>query len=137
MGSEGPKNITCHVTGFKKFQGVSENPTETIVSNLNEYVSKNGLPTGVKLASCTILETAGEGAKPALFELFERAAPNPDNESVVWVSLHLHSCMDSRIDCLNFLRSYMPILGIYRTIIFATAMNLRNTSKYLFFIGIS
>ncbi|XP_021742805.1 uncharacterized protein LOC110708890 [Chenopodium quinoa] len=91
MGSEGPKNITFHVTGFKKFQGVTENPTETIVSNLNEYVSKNGLPTGVQLASCTILETAGEGARPALYELFEKGASNPDNESVVWVHLGVNS----------------------------------------------
>jgi pyrrolidone-carboxylate peptidase len=31
MGSEGPKAVTIHVTGFKKFQGVAENPTESIV----------------------------------------------------------------------------------------------------------
>lgn len=87
MGSEGPKTFTFHVTGFKKFQGVSENPTETIVSKLNEYALKNGLPTEIKLASCTVLETAGEGARPALYELFESAPANPDNETVVWLHL--------------------------------------------------
>lgn len=91
MGSEGPKNVTFHVTGFKKFQGVAENPTETIVSNLNEYVSKNSLPAGVKLASCTVLETAGEGARPALYQLFETAASNSDNELVVWLHIGVNS----------------------------------------------
>ena len=50
MGSEGPLApavaVTVHVTGFKKFHGVSENPTETIVSNLKEYLKKRGLPKG-------------------------------------------------------------------------------------------
>ncbi|KAF3573747.1 hypothetical protein F2Q69_00061235, partial [Brassica cretica] len=63
MGSEGPKAITIHVTGFKKFLGVSENPTEKIASNLRSYVEKRGLPSGLSLGSCTVLETAGEGAK--------------------------------------------------------------------------
>uniref|UniRef100_A0A0D3DR21 endo-polygalacturonase n=2 Tax=Brassica oleracea var. oleracea TaxID=109376 RepID=A0A0D3DR21_BRAOL len=63
MGSEGPKAITIHVTGFKKFLGVSENPTEKIASNLRSYVGKRGLPSGLSLGSCTVLETAGEGAK--------------------------------------------------------------------------
>ncbi|KAL9246489.1 hypothetical protein vseg_020018 [Gypsophila vaccaria] len=91
MGSEGPKTITFHVTGFKKFQGVSENPTETIVSNLNEYVSKNGLPVGVKIGSCSVLETAGEGARAALYEMFDTAASNADNESIVWLHLGVNS----------------------------------------------
>ncbi|KAF3954033.1 hypothetical protein CMV_020574 [Castanea mollissima] len=56
MGSEGPLApavaVTVHVTGFKKFHGISENPTETIVSNLKEYVKKKGLPKGLTLGSC-------------------------------------------------------------------------------------
>lgn len=91
MGSEGPKTVTIHITGFKKFQGVSENPTETIVNNLNEYVAKKGLPAGVNLASCTVLETAGEGARPALYKIFETAASTPNNESVVWLHLGVNS----------------------------------------------
>ena len=45
MGSEGPTTptTTIHVTGFKKFHGVSENPTETIANNLTEYMNKKGL----------------------------------------------------------------------------------------------
>lgn len=51
MGSEGPKAITIHVTGFKKFLGVSGKPTEKIVNNLNSYVEKRGLPCRVLVAA--------------------------------------------------------------------------------------
>ncbi|KAK3017118.1 hypothetical protein RJ639_006968, partial [Escallonia herrerae] len=41
MGSEGPKRVTIHVTGFKKFQGVAVNPTEIILHlGLNSGVLK-------------------------------------------------------------------------------------------------
>ncbi|KAF2292763.1 hypothetical protein GH714_027923 [Hevea brasiliensis] len=55
MGSEGAKDVVIHVTGFKKFQGVAENPTETIVNNLKDYVEKRGLPAGLTLGSCPFL----------------------------------------------------------------------------------
>ena len=71
MGSEGPfalaVAVTVHVTGFKKFHGVSENPTETIVNNLKEYVKKKGLPKGLTLGSYSILETGGQGALASLY----------------------------------------------------------------------
>ncbi|KAK4406784.1 hypothetical protein Sango_0684900 [Sesamum angolense] len=52
MGSEGPTPaVTVHITGFKKFHGVAENPTEKIVSNLQEYMNKRGLPKGLVLGS--------------------------------------------------------------------------------------
>ena len=88
MGSEGPKSVTIHVTGFKKFHGVSENPTESIVSNLNDLVGRRGLPTGVTLGSCTVLETAGDGALPMLYNIMESGVVkgNANNEQVVWVS---------------------------------------------------
>lgn len=91
MGSEVPKSVTIHVTGFKKFQGVSENPTESIVNNLKKYVEKKGLPPGVHLGSCLVLETAGDGALPTLYKLFESgtSAENTSNDSVVWVSFKL------------------------------------------------
>ncbi|KAI3701876.1 hypothetical protein L6452_27303 [Arctium lappa] len=79
MGSEGPPAVTFHVTGFKKFHGVSENPTETIVSNLKEYFKRNGLPKGVTLGSCTILETAGQGALVPLYQTLQSAV-NKDAE---------------------------------------------------------
>ncbi|CAN1320869.1 hypothetical protein LINPERPRIM_LOCUS31855 [Linum perenne] len=87
MGSEGPKAVVIHVTGFKKFQGVSQNPTETIVNKLKDYVEKRGLPAGVTLGSCTILETAGDGARKMLYQTLESStATNGDkNEQVVWV----------------------------------------------------
>lgn len=91
MGSEGPSGVTIHVTGFKKFHGVAENPTETIVSNLEEYMQKKGLPKGLVLGSCTILETAGQGALAQLYKILESAVAGPDNESpnngqIIWVS---------------------------------------------------
>uniref|UniRef100_A0A0R0EZU1 Pyrrolidone-carboxylate peptidase n=1 Tax=Glycine max TaxID=3847 RepID=A0A0R0EZU1_SOYBN len=82
MGSEGPRAITIHVTGFKKFQGVPENPTEAIVNNLKEYVERRGLPAGVTLGSCTVLDVAGDGALPQLYQTMESAISKTD-------SLHL------------------------------------------------
>ncbi|CAN1187455.1 Pyrrolidone-carboxylate peptidase [Linum perenne] len=93
MGSEGPKAVVIHVTGFKKFQGVSQNPTETIVNKLKDYVEKRGLPAGVTLGSCTILETAGDGARKMLYQTLESStATNGDkNEQVVWVHMGVNS----------------------------------------------
>ena len=55
MGLDGPPTqVTVHVTGFKKFHGVSKNPTETIVNNLTEYMVKKGLAKGFVLGSCSI-----------------------------------------------------------------------------------
>lgn len=88
MGSEGPKSVTIHVTGFKKFHGVAQNPTETAVSNLKYYVEKKGLPAGVTLGSCTVLETAGEGGLPTLLKVIEEssASNSSNNGQVIWVS---------------------------------------------------
>ncbi|KAK8966965.1 hypothetical protein KSP40_PGU016666 [Platanthera guangdongensis] len=73
MGSEGPSMVTVHITGFKKFLGVAENPTETIVSNLKSYMEKKGLPKGLIIGSCSILETAGEGDGATLYKVLESA----------------------------------------------------------------
>ncbi|KAE8010361.1 hypothetical protein FH972_006736 [Carpinus fangiana] len=81
MGSEGPSAVTIHVTGFKKFHGVSENPTETIVGNLEKYMKKKGLPKGLILGSCSILETAGEGALPSLHQILKSAISGENSES--------------------------------------------------------
>ena len=89
MGSEGPKAVTIHVTGFKRFLGVSENPTEKIANNLKSYVEKRGLPSGLSLGSCTVLETAGEGAKSQLYQVLESSVAvsgdKNSNGTVVWV----------------------------------------------------
>lgn len=94
MGSEGPKAITIHVTGFKKFQGVAENPTESIVNNLKDYVEKRGLPAGVTLGSCTVLQVAGEGALPQLYQTLESGISKTDvasNAHIVWLHLGVNS----------------------------------------------
>lgn len=94
MGSEGPKAITIHVTGFKKFQGVAENPTEVIVNNLKDYVERRGLPAGVTLGSCTVLDAAGDGALPQLYQTMESVVSKTDtvsNANVVWLHLGVNS----------------------------------------------
>ncbi|KAJ9186034.1 hypothetical protein P3X46_005592 [Hevea brasiliensis] len=96
MGSEGPPAVTIHVTGFKKFHGVSENPTETIVSNLNEYMKKKGLPKGLILGSCSVLETAGQGAVIPLYQTFQSAINTKDSESstsgrIIWLHFGVNS----------------------------------------------
>ncbi|XP_030529352.1 pyrrolidone-carboxylate peptidase [Rhodamnia argentea] len=80
MGSEGPPAVTIHITGFKKFHGVPENPTETIVSNLREYMNKRGMPKGLTLGSCSILETAGQGAVAPLYKILQSALEENDSE---------------------------------------------------------
>lgn len=90
MGSEGPKSVVIHVSGFKKFQGVAENPTETIVKNIKGFVEKKELPACLTLGSCTVLETAGDGARPALYKTMDSGVSTTDsttNEQVVWVSV--------------------------------------------------
>ncbi|KAK3223372.1 hypothetical protein Dsin_010397 [Dipteronia sinensis] len=91
MGSEGPKAVTIHVTGFKKFLGVDENPTETMVNNLKIFLEKRGLPAGVRLGSCTVLETAGTGALPMLHKILESSISSMDNEQIVWLHFGVNS----------------------------------------------
>ena len=63
MGSQGsPSNCIFHVTGFKKFYGVNENPTQVLASMLEDYIEKKrSLPLNAKLGSITVMETVGEG----------------------------------------------------------------------------
>ncbi|KAB1996126.1 hypothetical protein ES319_D13G209800v1 [Gossypium barbadense] len=94
MGSEGPAAVTIHVTGFKKFHGVSENPTETVVSNLKEYTEKKGLPKGVILGSCSVLETAGQGALPQLYQTLRSALTGKESSCsgrIIWLHFGVNS----------------------------------------------
>lgn len=96
MGSEGPQPVTIHVTGFKKFHGVSENPTETIVSNLKEYMTKIGLPRGLILGSCNVIDSAGEGAVIPLYQTLQSALSTKGSESanngrIIWLHLGVNS----------------------------------------------
>lgn len=89
MGSEGPPSVTIHVTGFKKFHGVPENPTETIVNNLKNYMNEKGFPKGLILGSCSILETAGQGALDVLNNTLQSSIKGPESLNsgrVIWVS---------------------------------------------------
>ena len=93
MGSEGPSPVTTtvHVTGFKKFHGVADNPTEKIVRNLASFMDTRGLPKGLVLGSCTVLEAAGQGALGPLYQLLEstvvsgRGRGMPAQERVILV----------------------------------------------------
>ncbi|XP_078443817.1 peptidase C15, pyroglutamyl peptidase I-like protein [Wolffia australiana] len=96
MGSEGPSTVTVHVTGFKKFHGVAENPTETLVRNLKAFMEKKGLPRGLVLGSCTILETAGQGALSSLLQILESAIKKTDSGSsnpgqIIWLHFGVNS----------------------------------------------
>ncbi|KAM7470097.1 hypothetical protein LguiA_008280 [Lonicera macranthoides] len=97
MGSEGPQAVTIHVTGFKKFHGVSENPTETIVSKLKDYVKKKGVPKGLILGSCNVLDTAGQGALIPLYQTLQSAINNKESDSsstfgrVIWLHFGVNS----------------------------------------------
>ncbi|XP_054794416.1 uncharacterized protein LOC129306341 [Prosopis cineraria] len=97
MGSEcPPATVTVHVTGFKKFHGVSENPTESIVNNLTEYMKKKGLPKGLVIGSCSILETAGQGALVTLYQTLQSSISPKDSESsnsrkIIWLHFGVNS----------------------------------------------
>ncbi|XP_020987818.1 uncharacterized protein LOC107465122 isoform X2 [Arachis duranensis] len=86
------------IRGFKKFHGVSENPTETIVNNLAEYMKKKGLPKGLVLGSCNILETAGQEALVPLYQTLQSAITARDSDSqssssnkIIWLHLGVNS----------------------------------------------
>eukprot|EP00243_Klebsormidium_subtile_P003646 TRINITY_DN17234_c0_g1_i1.p1 TRINITY_DN17234_c0_g1~~TRINITY_DN17234_c0_g1_i1.p1 ORF type:complete len:243 (+),score=13.97 TRINITY_DN17234_c0_g1_i1:497-1225(+) len=69
MGSEGGIDaVRFNITGFGKFHGVADNPTEILVSKLGDYIREKGGPP-ILLESCTVLETAGKGALGRLLEL--------------------------------------------------------------------
>ncbi|KAG6601509.1 hypothetical protein SDJN03_06742, partial [Cucurbita argyrosperma subsp. sororia] len=92
MGSEGPGGVTIHVTGFKKFHGVAENPTEAIVDNLKAFVEETGLPAGVTLGSCTVLDVAGDGALPLLYKVLESGISNvTETTKLIWLHLGVNS----------------------------------------------
>ncbi|GMN44097.1 hypothetical protein TIFTF001_013286 [Ficus carica] len=92
MGSEAPPAVTIHVTGFKKFHGVPENPTEIIVNNLKDYLKKKGSPKGLILGSSSILETAGQGVLDTLNKTLQSSFSTKGSESlspgrVIWTTL--------------------------------------------------
>ncbi|CAA2967776.1 pyroglutamyl-peptidase 1 [Olea europaea subsp. europaea] len=95
MGSEGRKSVIINVTGFTKFEGVAENPTETIVNNLRNYVATAGLlPPGINLRICMVLETAGDGAISTFYKVMQSGISTGsrlDNEKIVWLHLGVNN----------------------------------------------
>ncbi|KAL6841900.1 hypothetical protein ACP4OV_028412 [Aristida adscensionis] len=93
MGSEGSSGssvVTVHVTGFGKFCGVDNKPTEKLVSNLKSFMEKRGLPKNLALGSCTVLETAGQGALGTLQKVLKSSIADRENRSsaqgqVIWI----------------------------------------------------
>lgn len=119
MGSEGPPAVTIHMTGFKKFHGVPENPTETIVSNIREYMNKRGLPKGLTLGSCSILETAGHGAVASLYKTLQLAIEENDSEltnsrRVIWVSCFIRE-IPSLVNFTLVFPNYLSMTPFYNT----------------------
>ncbi|KAF5454220.1 hypothetical protein F2P56_023902, partial [Juglans regia] len=88
--------LTTVFISWLYFLSSAENPTETIVSNLKEYVTKKGLPKGLILGSCSILETAGQGALSPLYQTLQSAISGLDSESsnsgrTIWVHFGVNS----------------------------------------------
>lgn len=88
-----------HVTGFKKFRGVENNPSEWLVKSLPNYLGDSKcLASGCQLASCTALETAGIGGLPKLFSLL-RSVEKHDRKTkrTIWVSSSIGFCFMTRM----------------------------------------
>ncbi|KAL2644481.1 hypothetical protein R1flu_012068 [Riccia fluitans] len=79
MGSEAAPAMEFHLTGFKKFHNVANNPTETLVTRAKQYVSNNPLPSGAEIKTCTVLETAGVGALDDLLAILDGALLDKKN----------------------------------------------------------
>ncbi|CAM6094449.1 unnamed protein product [Calypogeia fissa] len=76
MGSEAvvpSPPITFHLTGFKKFHNVTDNPTEVLVRTLRDYLKHRVLPFGATIGSCTVLEAAGAGILEFVLDLLGSA----------------------------------------------------------------
>ncbi|KAM3344592.1 hypothetical protein P3S68_024301 [Capsicum galapagoense] len=89
MESEGTKSVTIHVTRFKKFHGVAQNPIETAINILKDYDEQRGLAADMTLGSSTILEKIGESGILTLlkFKKKESSLGNSlDNGHVIWAS---------------------------------------------------
>ncbi|KAG2257374.1 hypothetical protein Bca52824_076668 [Brassica carinata] len=70
--------------------------TTYVFNNLRSYVEKRGLPSGLSLGSCTVLETAGEGAKSQLYQVLESSVAVVSGDknisgTVVWLHLGVNS----------------------------------------------
>jgi pyroglutamyl-peptidase len=76
--SPSPPRVEIHLTGFGEFHGVKVNPTQQLATTLPEYLKQHPLPSNVTLASATVVETSGVGAKEALKTLHAAAESAAD-----------------------------------------------------------
>jgi hypothetical protein len=93
VGGAGGSLIEFNITGFKKFHGVAENPTEIILGRIEEYLRIHGMPAGTVLGSCTVLEAAGEGALLPLMQLLHSSSSSSSSsQSLIkrrpWIDRH-------------------------------------------------
>lgn len=82
MGSEAvrpPSPVEFHLTGFKKFYNVPENPTEVLMMRLKKFMEGRALPSGATIGSCNILETAGAGGLKFLLDLLDSKSDSKSN----------------------------------------------------------
>ncbi|RRT75292.1 hypothetical protein B296_00023127, partial [Ensete ventricosum] len=109
MGSETPSEVAVHITGFGRFHGVPENPTEGIVAGLLDFMQDKGLPQGLRLGSCSVLETAGEGALAPLYRVLESAVPQAgaDPGRVIWALAKRGYLARTSLDAGRFVCNYV------------------------------
>jgi pyroglutamyl-peptidase len=93
VGGAGGSLIEFNITGFKKFHGVAENPTEIILGRIEEYLRIHGMPAGTVLGSCTVLEAAGEGALLPLMQLLHSSSSSSSSSQSLmkrrpWIDRH-------------------------------------------------
>jgi pyroglutamyl-peptidase len=86
------KPISFIVTGFGPFQGVSSNPTESIVRELVEYLESAAPPSQQYLANITrtlLLETSAQAVNEKLDQLHQELIISETAPQCVTVMLHL------------------------------------------------
>ncbi|KAG9449880.1 hypothetical protein H6P81_009845 [Aristolochia fimbriata] len=90
------RSSCCYLSGTTTRPGVPQNPTETIVSNLKEFVRRRGLTGHITLGSCTVLEAAGDGGLPVLYKIMESSLPeslggSSCNGKIIWLHFGANS----------------------------------------------
>jgi len=64
-----PDKVVFAITGFGKFGGVDNNPTEVLVKALPSFMRSNPLGKNATIDRCQILEVSGQGAKEGLEDI--------------------------------------------------------------------
>jgi hypothetical protein len=142
MGSEGappppPASlIEFNITGFKKFHGVVENPTEVVVGRIEEYLRKHGMPAGTVLGSCTVLEVAGEGALLPLMQLLSSSSSSQSviNQPSIETTANLQ---EGKLDVSSLPNTEKKIVWVIIKSLKASLLQFRNVTFGVHFCLIS